>query len=327
MARDDSDKYFGSLLVPGGICLALALTQQHIENWKATSAHIKEAFVIAPDSAGVNQPVPLAFITGALTAPASVREPLADVSIPGAVAVKVLRERYERGSGRRSSYSWRDKETLTATVGTAGLANFNLDPQLLRNNAGEMWQRYDASHLQGTPLITHNNGWHAYNGYLYAQPSHSNSVGNIRYRYSIVPITDTATAVAMAQPQGSNPSYLTATPAMPAGYPALWYGEVTPESFKATLYKRFLNTMAGIGGVLFLLGWVGMIMLNILFDTRKKVAGAICGLGAAAASISSLVVWYLIPSWFIAAPLSILFVIGFYMALRATQPERTFPRD
>lgn len=273
------------------VCVAIAMNNHHIANWKVASARLKDAFIIAGDAASIPSAIDLGIMSETLTGTAPLLEPLAHSPISSLAALRVKHERYYR-SGKNSS--WHRIGNTYDYASPVKIGNAVLDTALIEREGSELWQPFPLDNLQGSPLLQRYPHSAIVGNDLYLSGSTDNSINNERYIFTGIFAPQPITVIARASMSGSQ-LMLSASPLLPNDFPALWSGSKSVDDILAILHKRFTNTMMAIGSMIFLLGWLSMVLMNTLLYKGRTTPGFLLFAGALATAFTSLGLWYLIP--------------------------------
>ena len=291
----DQQEWLINLGILAAITGGIYFVNSTIVMWKTMSAQLPGAYVLDPNISRLTAPLPLALITQTLTTPSVIGEPIHQVPFAGAAGIKVTQEEYRRSSSRRGrSGSWRHVHTSYTIATPLQLGPVGLTQQMMQQNGDELWQSAPES-LVGSPAMRQSFAsavfWH---NQIYPSGSTSNYSGNRRYVYRAImaPQKVTVLGTASIDMGRGNSIVMTQASQLPENYPALWPGEQTTESILDTMKQRLINTLAAVGGALFLAGWAMLFLTDKLLFWRRPASAGFLAAGAAAATAAGVAVWY-----------------------------------
>lgn len=320
--KDENNQWGLAAVLVGAISAAIFFVNYNISNWKAASANMHKAFIMAPEASSLPVPVDLAFMTNTLTGFGVLYEPIARSPITGLAALEVEKERYRRGSKGRGS--WNTVSTDYAFAEPVNLGAVRLSQHLIRNDAQEAWRSFSAIELQNSKLHRSMPRALFSGSRIYPDGSSRGYAGNERYTFRGIYAPQQVTVIARAEPDAvTGQLTFIPSPLMPSGYPAVWLGERTPSDILKILYSRFANTMMAMAGLLFFTGWALFVLIDALLYGKNRTPKSLLAGGALAATFAGLGLWYAFPIAGIAIPCVLGSFAALFILCRIGMPDRS----
>lgn len=292
--RDQQRVWTGGLGIIVALGAGMAALQNNIIDYKTARAHISEAVILSP-TAETLQGFDFAVLSGILQKDGAVIEPLSNAEVHGVAALWMTEERYQR---RRKSSSWTTVNTSYSEASSITIGNYLFAPVFLEAHSSQIKQLSPLSNLPQTHMLSSHPGYDSRGNFIYSGNNH-------RFSFHAVATGQTVTVMGKITGSTNGQAVITPSPEMSATYPAIWPGQLTPEGILHALTKRLFNTLLGIGGVIFLLGWVGMVLLNAILPERQRLDGVGTALAACFGALGSVAFWYSLPNFWIALPVSL----------------------
>ncbi len=292
--RDQQRVWTGGLGIIVALGAGMAALQNNIIDYKTARAHISEAVILNPTTETL-QGFDFAVLSGILQKDGSVIEPLSGAEVHGVAALWMTEERYQR---RRKSSSWTTVNTSYSEASSITIGNYLFAPHFLEVHSSQIKQLSPLSSLPQAHMLSSHPGYDSRGNFIYSGNNH---------RFSFHAISAGQTVTVMGKITGSprGQAVITPSPEMSATYPAIWPGQLTPATILQALTKRLVNTLLGAGGVIFLLGWIGMALLNMILPERQRLGGVETALAACFGALGSVTFWYILPDFRIALPASL----------------------
>lgn len=312
----------GSIAFVGGLAAAMFFLQNNITDYKTISSHIQEAAILSP-TAPVQSGLRYAIISGELEKSGNVIEPLTQTEVSGIAAMWVKEERYRR---QRKSSRWRTVSTTYAEAPNPRIGNYALTPNFIQEHGSPVQTSLPLEGQTFARSLLQRPGYTISGRYLYTD-SYSlgggfGSNGNHRYSYSIIRANQTVTIIgevkAAANGRGAT---ILPSPGLSGSSPAIWLGTLSPEQILESFKSRMINTLMGIGGIILLLSWAAMALINNLSRSVRKMNTIGTFAAAFVGSAASVATFYALPNFLIATPLALaLYIISFFAIRPLFQP-------
>lgn len=316
----------GGIAFAGGLAAAMFFLQNNIIDYKTISSHIQEAVILSP-TGPVQAGLRYAIISGELEKSGNVIEPLTNTELSGISALWVNEERYRRGR-KGNQGRWTNVSTAYAEAPNPRIGNYGITPNFMRAHGRNAQTPLSLNGQTFARSLLQRPGHTISGQYLYTD-SYSlggviSSTGNHRYSYSIIRAGQTVTIMgevdAAANGQGAT---LSPSPGLSDTYPAIWPGVLSPEQILAKLKFRMINTLLGIEGILLLLSWAFMGLVNAFSRFERQTTSIGTFAAAFVGTTASVATFYAIPSFLIAFPATLALCTGAFFAIRPLfKPER-----
>ena len=316
----------GSIAFFGGIATAMFFLQNNITDYKTISSHIQEAAILSP-TAPVQSGLRYAIISGELEKGGNIIEPLTQTEVSGFAAMWVKEERYRR---QRKSSRWTTVSTAYAEAPNLRIGHYVLTQNFMQEHGGKAQTSLPLNGQTFARSLLQRPGHIISGRYLYTDSYSMGEVissnGNHRYSYSIIRANQTVTILgeveAAATGQGTTIS-ISPSPSLSDSSPAIWLGTLSPEQILESFKSRMINTLMGISGIILLLSWAMMALMNKLSRSVRRVNAIGTFTAAFVGSAASIAAFYAFPNFMIATPLALVLCIIAFFAIRPLfQPER-----
>lgn len=304
--------WVGGLSVIVALGAGMAVLQNNIIDYKTARAHISEAVILSP-TAETMQGFDFAVLSGILQKDGAVIEPLSNAEVHGVAALWMSEERYRR---RRRSSGWTTVDTSYAEAPAITIGNYLFDSGFLESHSSQIKQRVPLSSLPQARMLARHPGYDSRGNFIYADSNH-------RFSFHTIPTGQMVTVMGKITGSSRGQAIIEPSPEMSTSYPAIWPGQLTPAAILQALTKRLVNTLLGIGGIIFLLGWVGMALLNMILPEQQRLGGVETALAACFGALGSVAFWYILPNFWIALPASLAICAAvFFIILTFFNPNK-----
>lgn len=302
---------FGILVIVA-LGAGMAALQNNIIDYKTARVRISEAVILSP-TAETLQGFDFAVLSGILQKDGAVIEPLSGAEVHGIAALWMTEERYQR---RNRSSSWTTVNTRYAEAPTITIGNYLFGSGFLDPHSSQIKQLSPLSNLPQARMLARHPGYDSRGNFIYADSNH-------RYSFHTVSTGQMVTVMGKITGSPRRQAIIEPSPEMSATYPAIWPGQLTPAAILQALTKRLINTLLSFGGVIFLLDWVGMALLNMILPERQRLGGVETALAACFGALGSVAFWYILPDFRIALPASLAICAAvFFIILTFFNPNK-----
>ncbi len=310
--RTQQRGWAGGIGVIVALGAGMAALQNNIIDYKTARAHISEAVILSP-TAETLQGFDFAVLSGILQKDGTVIEPLGNAEVHRVAALWMTEERYQR---RRKSSSWTTVNTRYAEAPAISIGNYLFGSGFLESHSSQIKQRAPLANLPQARMLARHPGYDSRGNFIYADSNH-------RYSFHTVSTGQMVTVMGKITGSPRRQAIIEPSPEMSTSYPAIWPGQLTPAAILQALTKRLVNTLLGIGGIIFLLGWVGMALLNMILPEQQRLGGVETALAACFGALGSVAFWYILPDFWIALPASLAICAAvFFIILTFFNPNK-----
>lgn len=310
--RQNQRSLGGIVAVIVGIGVGMGLLQNIIVDYKVARAHISEA-VILSSTAETLTGYDFAVISGDLGQNGPVAEPFSGATVYGSAAIWMTEEVYRR-SGKSSS--WHTDRTTYNEAGGLHVGNYQIAANFLEQHSNQVKQRMLPDMLPLARLLSSRAYAYQNGSYIYTDSRH-------RFGFSHIRTGQQVTLMGHVEATANGQAVVSPSPEMSSTYPALWPGRMSPDDIMAALTRRLLSVLLGMGGIVFLLSWVGMAITNLFISESRRMDNLGVALAAFFGATASMGCWYLYPSFIIALPATLgLCITSFGLMLSFLGPKR-----